>query len=102
VIDRYSVKEFIANLADHVPDRYRHAIRYFGLLAPRTKRTTSAALFTFLKQKNRPRPRRLSWRASIQKDFGHDPLLDKVGQTMRWVGRRAPMPAKEGPILLRF
>jgi hypothetical protein len=93
VIDRYSVKDFIANLADHVPDRYRHAIRYFGLLAPGTKRMTSAALFTFLKQKKRPRPRRLSWRASIQKDFGRDPLLDRAGQTMHWVSRRAPLPA---------
>ena len=31
----YTPAEFLATLADHVPDRYRHNIRYFGLLAPR-------------------------------------------------------------------
>jgi len=92
VIDRYPVEEFIALLAQQVPDGYRHAIRYFGLLAPGSKRKTSAALFTLLKQIKRPRPRRLGWRASIRKDFGRDPLLDSGGQTMRWIGRRTPAP----------
>jgi hypothetical protein len=91
VIDRYPIEQFVALLAEQVPDLYRHAIRYFGLLAPGSKRKTSAALFTLLKQKKRIRPRRLSWRASIRKDFGRDPLLDSVGQTMRWIGRRAPL-----------
>jgi putative transposase/transposase-like zinc-binding protein len=91
VVDRYSIEEFLANFADQVPDRYRHAIRYFGLLAPATKRATTAALFTLLKQKKRPRPIRLSWRASIQKDFGRDPLLDTLDRTMRRIGRRAPV-----------
>jgi len=88
VITRYSIEEFVAALADHVPDRYQHAIRYFGLLAPGSKKKTSAALFTFLKQKKRPRPKRLSWRISIRRDFNRDPLLDKDGRTMRWIGRR--------------
>jgi hypothetical protein len=92
VIDRYPVEQFIAHLADHVPDRYRHAIRYFGLLAPGSKRKTSATIFMLLRQKRRPRPKRLGWRASIQKDFRRDPLIDSAGQTMRWIGRRAPMP----------
>jgi Putative transposase/Transposase zinc-binding domain len=52
---------FVATLGEHVPDRYRHAMRYFGLLAPRSKRRTAAALFALLKQKRRPRPARLSW-----------------------------------------
>jgi hypothetical protein len=90
VIDRYPIEQFIALLAEHVPDRYRHAIRYFGLLAPGCKRKTSAAVFTLLKQKKRPRPKRLNWRASIQRDFGWDPLLDSAGCIMRWAGRRAP------------
>jgi hypothetical protein len=34
VITHYSVKAFVAVLAEHRPDRYRHAVRYFGLLAP--------------------------------------------------------------------
>ena len=91
VIDRYPIEQFLALLAEHVPDRYRHAIRYFGLLAPGAKKKTSAAVFTLLKQKKRPRPRRLGWRASIRKDFGRDPLLDSAGRTMRWTGRRAPV-----------
>jgi hypothetical protein len=90
VIDRYPIEQFISLLAEHVPDRYKHAIRYFGLLAPGCKRKMSAAVFTLLKQKKRPRPKRLNWRASIQKDFGRDPLLDSRGCVMRWAGRRAP------------
>ena len=31
-----------------VLDRYRHSMRYFGLLAPRTKRLTLGAVFAFL------------------------------------------------------
>jgi hypothetical protein len=91
VIDRHSIEEFVALLSEHVPDRYQHAIRYYGLSAPGSKRKTSAAVFALLKQKKRPRPRRLGWRASIRKDFGRDPLLDGAGRTMRWTGRRAPV-----------
>lgn len=69
VIDRYSIEEFVVLLAEHVHDRHRHAIRYFGLLAPGTKRKTSDALFLMLKEKKRPRPGRLGWRASIRKEF---------------------------------
>jgi hypothetical protein len=71
---RYSITEFVATLADHVPDRYCHAIRYFGLLAPSSKRKTSAALFALLGQAQRHRPQRLSWAYSLQKHFGFDPL----------------------------
>jgi len=90
VTTRYSIKEFIALLAEHVPDRYRHAIRYFGLLAPGTKARTSAALFLLLGQQKRPRPRRLSWAFLLRRHFGVDPLIDHGGQPMRWVGRLKP------------
>lgn len=76
-----------ATLAEHVPDRYRHAIRYFGLLAPRSKGRTSAALFALLGQKKRPRPPWLSWANSLRKHFGVDPLVDSNGLSMHWVGR---------------
>jgi hypothetical protein len=36
VTTRSSTEEFVAALAEHVPDRYRHAIRNFGLLAKRS------------------------------------------------------------------
>src|SRR5512143_3389813 len=33
----FAPADFLATLADHVPDRYLHNVRYFGLLAPRVK-----------------------------------------------------------------
>ncbi len=88
---RYSIQDFVATLAEHVPDRYRHAVRYFGLLAPRSKGQTSAALFALLGQEKRPRPQRLSWRNSLRKHFGVDPLADSRGQSMHLVGRLKPV-----------
>ncbi|MBZ5534206.1 MAG: transposase [Acidobacteriia bacterium] len=88
---RYLIEDFVAALADHVPDRYRHAIRYFGLLAPGSKSRTSAALFLRIGQEKRCRPKRLRWRNSLRKDFGIDPLVDTQGQTMHWIGQRAPI-----------
>jgi hypothetical protein len=80
-------EEFVAMLAEHVPDRYRHAIRYFGLLAPVSRSRTSAAVFALLGQQMRSRPHRLSWAFLRRRDFGLDPLIDCRGQAMRWVGR---------------
>jgi hypothetical protein len=90
VLTRYSVNEFVAALAEHVPDRYRHAIRYFGLMAPGTKSRTSAALFALLGQNKRSPPLPLGWAASVRRDFGRDPLLDSSGKRMRWVSRKRP------------
>jgi hypothetical protein len=69
---------FIRMLAAQVPERYRHVIRCFGLLAPRTKNETYAGLFLLLGQKRQPRPVRLSWRDSLLKYSGVDPLLTAV------------------------
>ena len=90
----YTPQEFVATLAEQVPNRYQHAIRYFGLLAPGSKARTSAALFLLLGQQKRSRPRRLSWAFSLRRDFGVDPLIDHRGQAMRWIGRLGPR-AKE-------
>jgi hypothetical protein len=81
---------FVATLAEHVPDRYRHAIRYFGLLAPGSKARTSAAVFALLGQQKQLRPRRLGWAFLLRRDFGRDPLIDRRSQPMRWVGRLKP------------
>ncbi len=91
VTTHYLIEEFVDALAAHVPDRYRHQMRYFGLLAPGTKHTTSTTLFALLGQKKRPRPQRLSWRNSLRKYFGVDPLLDGSGHSMRWVCRLKPV-----------
>ena len=88
---RYSLQDFVAALAEHIPDRYRHAIRYFGLLAPRARNRTSAAVFALVGQEKRPRPKRLSWQTSLRKYFGVDPLIDSHGQSMHWVRRQRPV-----------
>ena len=85
-----SPAEFVSLLAEHVPDRYRHAVRYFGLLAPRSRRRAATAIFLFLGQQRRPRPRRLGWAFSLRRDFGLDPLIDSHGQPMHWVNRLSP------------
>lgn len=90
VICEVSPAKFVALLAEHVPDRYGHTPRYFGLLAPRLKGRSSGAVFLLLEQQKRPRPRRLGWRFSVRRDFDNDPLLDSSGQPMRWVGRLTP------------
>src|SRR5207302_9359824 len=91
VMVRVSNQGFVAVLKKQVLDHGRHAMRYFGLLAPRSKACTWAAVFTWLRQKQRPHPRRLSWRELRRKTFGIGPLLDSFGQTMHWVGRLTPV-----------
>lgn len=51
-----TLDRFVRLLAAHVPDNYRHAIRYFGILAPRARGQMYAALFLLLGQEQRPRP----------------------------------------------
>jgi Putative transposase len=89
---RFSNEEFLVLLKEQVPDRGAHAMRYFGLLAPRTKACTWGAIFAFLGQKKRPHPPRLPWRWLLWKTFGTDPLTDSNGQVMHWVGWLAPSP----------
>jgi hypothetical protein len=92
---RYTIAEFVTMLAEHVPERYQHAMRYFGLLAPRAKGRTSAAIFLLLGQKKRPRPRRWSWAFSLRMHFGVDPLRDSSGLPMLWIGRLGPERRKQ-------
>jgi len=90
---RYTNAEFIDILMQHVPDRGRHSMRYFGLLSPRSKARAWPALFILLNQQRRPHPPRLSWRWLRLRTFGIDPLLDTLGQLMHWIGRQAPVKA---------
>jgi hypothetical protein len=89
---RCTQAEFVAILSQHILDRYRHSMRYFGLLAPRTKPLTSALVFALLGQRQRLRPRRQLWADSLMKHFGVDPLIDEFGNRMHWVGHRQPAP----------
>ncbi|MGA8764904.1 MAG: transposase [Candidatus Sulfotelmatobacter sp.] len=86
----HSLQDFVVLLAEHILDRYRHAIRYFGLLAPRAKSVTSEALFALVGQGRCARPKRLSWQRSLQKYFDIDPLIDSYGRSMRWARRLKP------------
>ena len=89
----YTLNEFVTILMQHVPHNGRHAMRYFGLLAPRCKARTWAAIFLVLNQLQRPRPVWTSWRWLLYRTFGIDPLLDSTGRPMHWIGRRNPVPA---------
>ncbi|HYX52704.1 MAG TPA: transposase [Candidatus Limnocylindrales bacterium] len=94
---KVSVKEFLELLIQHVPDRYAHGIRYFGLTSPAGKFLFSSAMFAVLGEEQKLRPKRLSFEAMSLKCFGVNPILDSHGQRMRRVGRHAPAsaPAKE-------
>jgi hypothetical protein len=94
---RRLLSEFVRMLAPHVPDLYRHAIRYFGLLAPGAKGNKWAGLFVALSQEIKTPPRRLSWRDSLLRYFGFDPLIDSRGEEMRWVRRERPVHVKTSP-----
>ena len=85
-----SLEEFVDRWAQHIPERYQHAFRTFGLFAPRTLSQTSAGVFAILGQERRPRPKPRCWADSLKRDFGHDPLLDPTGKRMKWVRRLAP------------
>jgi Putative transposase/Transposase zinc-binding domain len=85
-----SPEEFVDRWAQHIPERYKHAVRCFGLFAPRAVSQTSEAVYAAIGQKPRPRPRPLRWAAALKQIFGKDPLVDEKGQLMHWVRRLAP------------
>jgi hypothetical protein len=85
-----SLEEFIDRWSQHIPERYQHSVRSFGLFAPRALRQTSAAIFVILRQERKPCPKPRPWADSIKRDFGHDPLLDRKGKRMKWVRRLMP------------
>jgi putative transposase len=86
-----SPEEVIDRWAQHIPERYQHAVRTFGLLASRALGQTCAAIFAILGQKQRPRPRPVPWAVSMKRDFERDPLLDHMNNRMKWAGRLVPV-----------
>jgi hypothetical protein len=68
-----TVTEFIDRWAQHIPKRYRHAVRHCGIFAPRRWNQVAEATFLLSGQRRRPKPRRLSWNVSVQRLSGHDP-----------------------------
>ena len=85
-----SPEEFINRWGQHIPERYQHAVKSFGLFAPRASQKNFDAVFAILGQERRPRPKPRPWAESIKRDFQQDPLLDTKGKRMTWVRRIAP------------
>jgi hypothetical protein len=50
------LEEFIDHWAQHIPKRYRHAVRYFGLFAPRAVSQTFDGIFAAIGYKRQPCP----------------------------------------------
>jgi Putative transposase/Transposase zinc-binding domain len=88
----YSNHDFVRLLIPHVNDRYCNSMRYFGLLAPRS-RMLLAQVFSVLKLQQRPRPMRLSYAESIHRTFGQNPLIGLDGQPLLRVGHINPRPS---------
>lgn len=85
----YSKHDFVRLLIPHVNDRYCNSMRYFGLLAPRS-RMWLTQVFSVLGQRQRSRPVRLSYGESIRRTFGQDPLIGADGQPLLRVGHLTP------------
>jgi hypothetical protein len=90
VTTQCTLVEFVTRLFPHVKDEYEHAIRYFGLLAPRKRRDLSA-VFLIIGQKQRSLPRRLRWSEYVRMTFGIDPLMDSKDQPFCWSGHIPPI-----------
>lgn len=86
----YATPDFISRLADQVPDRYRHSVRYFGLLAPRCGQKSNAVFRALLGQTKPPRLKRFRWASSVHYAFKRNPLLDSEGRRMYWLRRISP------------
>lgn len=93
VLDVLPKPEFVQLLADHAPEKYQHAVRYYGLLSPRARARSLALTFALLGQKRRSRPPRLTWAEMIIRYFGRNPLIDSGGKPMHLVGRYCPVAA---------
>jgi hypothetical protein len=79
-----SPAEFLSRIADHVAGRYRHKVRYFGLLSPRSKQKRYKIFLAHLRHVIGLKPRQLRYADRVKIDFGRDPLHDASGVRMRW------------------
>jgi hypothetical protein len=89
---RYTNERFLALLVPHVADRYCNSMRYFGLLAPRSRSLLSVA-FALLNQNQLPTPARLPWAVSLARTFGINPVIGEDGSVLRRIGSIEPFPA---------
>jgi hypothetical protein len=87
---RCSLEELIDLWAQHILKRYRHAVRYFGLFAPRAVNQMFDRMFAAIGYKRQPCPTPPRWAEFLKEMTGRDPLLDSAGQRMHWVRRLEP------------
>jgi hypothetical protein len=90
---RHTLEEFINLWAQHIPKRYRHAVRYFGLFAPRAINRMFDRIFAAIRSKRQPRPKPPRWAEFRKQISSKDPLLDRIGQRMILVRQLAPQEA---------
>lgn len=86
-----TIKDFIDRWAQHIPKRYRHSMRYFGLFGPRRWNRVAEAIFLLVREKRRRPPNRLPWAISVQKLSGRNPLLDSKRVRMTFVSHLPPI-----------
>jgi len=87
---RHTLEEFIDLWTQHIPKRYRHSVRYFGLFAPRAINQMFNRIFAAIGSKRQPRPTPSRWAESRKQMTGRDPLLDSTGQRMHWARHLEP------------
>lgn len=86
----FTYEEFVKRIVDQIPERYSHAVRYYGLLAPNSKNRRLEVFRALLSQTRRPRPKRMSWRASLIRTYNRDPLRTEQGEQLRFLGILPP------------
>jgi len=88
----YSNQQFLALLIPHVLDYYCNSMRYFGLLAPRSRGLLSL-VFDLLNQKQPSRPDYEPYAVSLTRTFGVNPLVGRDGSVLHRVGSIKPSTA---------
>jgi len=91
-----STEDFIAILTRHAPVRYRHGIRYFGLLVPRSIVGCFAVFCKLIRYRRPARIRPFGWARSIWRAYRRDPLASRTGGQRLYWWRHLP-PIESGP-----
>jgi hypothetical protein len=89
-VQEYSAREFILRFVDQIPNRYKHGVHYFDLLAPGCKGGPYEAFLRLLRYKRRSRPRRTPWRVLFWMVYKIDPLRATNGEIMQKIGWLGP------------
>ncbi len=84
---RRTLEEFIDLWSQHILKRYKHAVRYFGLFAPRAVNKMLELICAAIGHKRQPRPTPPRWADSLSRNFGRHPLQRGTGQLLHWARR---------------